>query len=115
MVNQRHGRIVSISSFAAFNTVPYFNVYTATKCGVDGFMRCLEDEINLIKKFDFMKFTTVYPSFIKTRKDFSDSLALNGFMLSPEYVADETVKAIKFGQKRKIMISENRVLNFLLG
>ena len=45
MINQRFGRIINISSFAAFEGIPGASNYVASKAGVIGFTRSLAKEV----------------------------------------------------------------------
>jgi all-trans-retinol dehydrogenase (NAD+) len=106
MIQNKRGKIVSISSMGAKVTMPILSVYSATKYGVDGFMESMFDELCIDGYDDCIKLTTVYPYFMYTSKDvecilnkLKDPYPRN----LPEKVAQITVKGVLEG-KRKIYI-----------
>lgn len=102
MIEQKRGHIVAISSLGGKISFPLACAYCATKFGVRGFMWALFDELCIDNHDRFIKLTTVYPSFISTRKeltDILDSVKEVTPRMSPEFVADEIVKAILFNKK----------------
>lgn len=97
MIERKRGHIVGISSLGGKISFPLAIAYSATKHGVKGFMGALYDELCLTKVDKYVKVTTVYPSFINTRKELSDLLDQThelGPRMSPHYVAKEVVKGI---------------------
>lgn len=116
MIEQQRGRIVCIASITATNPLPTSVVYSSTKFAVNGFMDCLHDELSMTDKDEFIKLTTVFPDFMNTRKELSDVLDEIDYVfprLTPEKVADETVKGMLIN-KRKITVSEIGTLYFIL-
>jgi short-subunit dehydrogenase len=115
MVARKRGRIVSISSITAFVAFPAGTVYTSTKCGLHGFMKCLEAEL-LINDQEFVKFTTIFPEFINTRKELSDVLDkmdLKLSRLSPQRVADETVRGM-LNNESEVVVSDVKFGFFMM-
>lgn len=100
MIERKQGHIVAISSFAGKLTFPGAVVYCTTKFGVTGFMDALFDELCLFNQ-DFIKTTTVYPTFVNTRKDLSEKLDEVGNIprTDPDYAAHLIVKG--FLQNRR--------------
>lgn len=106
MIKQRHGKIVSICSVSAKNSLPFSVTYSSTKWAVDGFMNALFDELCVLELEKQIKLTTIFPDFIRTRKELAsliDEIKMSYDMLTPEEVADETVKAIVIGKREKIV------------
>lgn len=102
MIERRRGHIVAISSISGKVTGPLCSVYCATKFGVRGFMSSLFDQLCVDNHDEFIKLTTVYPSFMNTRKVFAellDSGKESALLLEPEAVADEIVKAIMLNKQ----------------
>jgi all-trans-retinol dehydrogenase (NAD+) len=102
MIKQKRGHIVAISSLAGKLSAPIACGYCATKHGVRGFMNALYDEICAYDQEEFIKTTCVFPSFINTRKELGDLLDETTEILprmTPEFVADEIVKAILYGKR----------------
>jgi all-trans-retinol dehydrogenase (NAD+) len=101
MIERKRGHIVAISSVSGKITFPPAITYCASKFGVRGFMSALYDELCLKDHDEFIKLTTVYPAFINTRKELSDLLDGSNEItprMTPEYVADEVVKAMLLNQ-----------------
>ena len=97
MIDKKRGHIVAIASLGGKITFPLACAYCATKFGVRGFMSALYDELCVDNSDEFIKLTTVFPSFINTRKELSDILDQTDEIaprLSPQFVADEVVKGI---------------------
>lgn len=104
MVKKKEGHVVAICSLAGRFTIPCAVAYCATKFGVHGFMEALKDELDLLDQ-DFVKTTTVYPTFVNTRKDLEDQLNAAGNLprIEPKEVADVIVDGV-LRNKRKILI-----------
>jgi all-trans-retinol dehydrogenase (NAD+) len=97
MIERKRGHIVGISSLGGKITFPLAVAYSSTKFGVQGFMGSLYDELCITNADQYVKLTTVYPSFINTRKELSDILDQTkelGPRMTPQYVANEVVKGI---------------------
>lgn len=108
MIAKRYGRIVSICSILAKNTLALTVTYSTTKWGVDGFMNALYDELCASDFDEFIKLTTVYPDFVSTRKELSDMLDVIKHWynpLTPERVADETIRAV-LKERRELVVSD---------
>lgn len=100
MVERQQGHVVAICSFGGKLTFPCGIAYCASKFGVTGFMDALFDELSVLEQ-DFIKTTTVYPSFVNTRKDLSERLDKVGILtrLEPDDVADVIVKGILLNRR----------------
>jgi len=108
MIERQNGRILTICSLASLFTAPTLTVYCATKMGLKGFMQCLSDELYLNNYHKFIKLTSIYPDFIHTRKEISETLdKMNHFLprLTPERVADEAVRGM-LKRKQNVVVSE---------
>lgn len=98
MIDRKRGHIVGISSLAGKVAVPLGISYTATKFGVRGFMSALYDELCTFDHDEFIKTTTVFPSFVNTRKELGDVLDNITEMtarMPPSYVAKKIVEGIE--------------------
>lgn len=107
MIERKRGSIVAISSMAAKMTIPLASIYGSTKFGVDGFMEALFDDLCLDDHEKFIKLTTVFPYFINTRKNLSDTMdEIDDFIprMTPQFVANKTVEGVLLN-KRKIVIT----------
>lgn len=107
MVHRKAGKIVAIASFFAKMPSPMSTVYSATKFGVDGFMEALFDDLCMDDNEVHIRLTTVYPYFINTRKQLGEMMDECEDILprmTPEYVAEETVKAVLM-RKRKLVLT----------
>lgn len=93
--------MVAISSFAGKITIPCAVAYCATKFGITGFMDSLYDELCLFEQ-DFIKTTTVFPTFVNTQKELCDKLEQAGVLLrlEPDHAAHLIVKAILVDQRK---------------
>lgn len=107
MIKRRRGHVVAISSFAGKLTIPCAVAYCATKFGVTGFMSALFDELCLFEQDDFIKTTTVYPTFVNTRKELGEKLEQAGVLprLEPEHAAHLIVKGI-LTNRRNVFIPD---------
>lgn len=88
---------MAISSLGGKISFPLACAYCATKFGVRGFMLALYDELCVDHSEKYVKTTTVYPSFINTRKCLGDILDTMGEFaprMTPEYVAKEIVNGM---------------------
>lgn len=106
MIEQKKGRIVSISSIGAKITVPVLSVYCATKFGVDGLMEALYDELCYDGHENTIKLTTAFPYFIYTNPHISDVISRLRDPF-PRYMPEEVAKVTVDGvliDKRKIYI-----------
>lgn len=102
MIEKKRGHIVAISSLGGKVSFPLACVYCATKFGVKGFMGALYDELCVDDSDEFVKVTTVFPSFISTRKELTDILDKTKEFaprMSPQYVANEIVKGMLLNRR----------------
>lgn len=97
MVERRRGHIVGISSALGFIPVGRTISYCATKFGVRGLMASLEDEFYQDGLSKDLHTTCVYPTGIRTRKQFVDLVEDLNLILpfhSPDYVANAIVEGM---------------------
>ncbi|XP_065087839.1 protein dhs-3-like [Ochlerotatus camptorhynchus] len=97
MVERRRGHIVAISSVLGFLPVGRTISYCATKYGVRGLMASLEDEFYQDGLSKDLHTTCVYPTGIKTRKQFVDLVQDLNLILpfhTPDYVANAIVEGV---------------------
>ena len=89
------GIIVNIASMAAFQPVPYINVYAATKAYVLSFSRALNRELKSRK----IKVLAVCPFWTKTaffdRSNKNSVIQHFEVMYDPAFIAEKTLKAMK--------------------
>lgn len=72
-MNRRgRGHIVAISSLLGIEAQSQAVCYCSTKFGIRGMMQALAEELRW--KLSPVITTTVYPSFIRTRKEFVDGI-----------------------------------------
>lgn len=101
MIAKQRGNIVAICSMTAKITVPCAVAYCATKCGLDGFMEALFDELCFLKQ-NFVKLTTVYPSYMNTSKSLEKVYKKIGNIpsMKPANAANLIVKAMLADQRK---------------
>lgn len=112
MIERRRGFIVAIASMIVQVTAPLATIYAATKYGVDGFMESLFDELCLDDYDHFIKLSTVYPYFIRTRKELTDVIDEIGDLfpgMTPEFVADQAVRGVLMN-KRNIIVAPSKLI-----
>jgi short-subunit dehydrogenase len=114
MVTRKRGNVVAICSLSAKVTVPCAVAYCSTKFGLDGFMEALYDEICFLKQ-DFIKLTTVYPSYMNTSTNLEKVYRKIGnvHFIKTENAANLIVKAMLV-DKRKIYIPQVAKLTMLI-
>lgn len=108
MIERKCGRIITICSIASLLTAPTMAVYCATKMGLKGFMQCLFEELLVNNYQKFVKLTSVYPDFINTRKEVTETLdQFEHFLprLTPEEVADAAVNA-SLKKRQHVIVSK---------
>jgi all-trans-retinol dehydrogenase (NAD+) len=66
MVERKRGHIVTMCSTLGLKGVRTGSAYAASKFGVRGYLGCLESEIRNHPAKPDIKFTTIYPFFVKT-------------------------------------------------
>lgn len=91
------GDILTVSSVAAQNPIRGYGAYTATKCGVDGFMRALREEV----ADEDVRITVIEPGAVDTEiLEIDDILRvldesdLGETVLEPEDVAETIIFAL---------------------
>lgn len=116
MIERKRGHIVGLSSLAGKIALPLGISYTATKFGVRGFMSALYDELCAFDHDEYVKVTTVFPSFVNTRKVLGDLLDNTNEMtprMPPEYVADKIVDGILKNKRDVTLPPGSNLLTFL--
>jgi len=88
MKENQSGHIVCIASMCGMHATPFGAPYTSTKFGVNGFMASLTEHLRLEKWRPKIKTTCVFPYYIKTRQDVTESL--NSYIRFPPLEVDET-------------------------
>ncbi|MFC1852652.1 SDR family NAD(P)-dependent oxidoreductase [candidate division CSSED10-310 bacterium] len=100
MVAQKQGRIINVASVAAFQAVPWFNVYSAAKAFVLSFTEALAQEV----KGSHIKVSCLCPG--PTRTEFAH-IAGTDTIKPPEFVwmeSDEVVRrALQAVEKNKVV------------
>lgn len=101
MVAKNEGKILNVSSIAAFQPSPFFSTYAATKAFVKNFSRAINFELKTKKSK--VTVTTVCPTPVKTK--FAAAADMQGMNLfeswmavSAETVAKDGYKAMKAGK-----------------
>uniref|UniRef100_A0A182WAF4 Short-chain dehydrogenase/reductase 3 n=1 Tax=Anopheles minimus TaxID=112268 RepID=A0A182WAF4_9DIPT len=102
MKQRRRGYILAVSSILGYIPMPRTVSYVATKFAVRGMMQALGSELTLDGYEETIFPTTLFPTFIATRKELVD--LLNDFsldekitILTPESVADTAVEGMLRG------------------
>lgn len=96
MIERRHGAIITVSSTAGFQPVPYIAVYAATKAFVTSFSLALEEEL----KSHGVVVVTLCPGGTRTR--FFDASGYTpphypGGLQAPEEVVEAALRALDRG------------------
>ncbi|XP_059607564.1 protein dhs-3-like [Phlebotomus argentipes] len=95
MIDRGKGHIVQICSIYGL-IQGKSTMYSMSKHAIHAFVSCLREEIYSNKWQDKIKITCVYPFFIATRKELTDLFQKDSVIInSPDYAADEIVRAIK--------------------
>lgn len=97
MIKRQCGHIVAVASMSAKFTFPLACAYISTKFGVRGLMSAFYDELCIDNSDKFVKLTTAYPHFMRTRKELMEALnnvKITTATMSPKFVADEVIKAM---------------------
>ncbi|TMW55540.1 hypothetical protein Poli38472_010422 [Pythium oligandrum] len=113
MLKRNKGHLVSIASAAGIFGCGGMVDYSASKYAAVGLMTSLRQEVHAMGK-NGIHFTTVCPSFIKTGMFEGVKPPLLTTWLSPEYVAEMSVRAIRRNQGRLMMPSILYVLELLI-
>ena len=115
MVEKGNGGIINVASVAAFQPVPYMNVYSATKAYVKSFSLALHEEY----KDKGIVVTAVCPGYTKTNFQNAANMSSDavGIKMLPEDVVRQSLIAHKKGKNlvingviNKIMAHSNRFL-----
>ena len=115
MVEKGNGGIINVASVAAFQPVPYMNVYSATKAYVKSFSLALNEEY----KDKGIVVTAVCPGYTKTNFQNAANMSSDavGIKMLPEDVVRQSLIAHKNGKNlvingviNKIMAHSNRFL-----
>uniref|UniRef100_A0A1L8E4L1 Short-chain dehydrogenase/reductase 3 n=2 Tax=Nyssomyia neivai TaxID=330878 RepID=A0A1L8E4L1_9DIPT len=99
MIERKKGHVVCIASASSIHPMPGATIYTGTKWGVAGLMAALEEEVRNEGHGNYVKFTTVYPYFVATRKDLVESINLRFPAITAQETAKVTVGAILRNEK----------------
>lgn len=116
LVSAPEGHIVQIASAAGFFGVPFQVVYCASKWFVIGLSEALRQELRN-QGHSHVHLTTVCPSFVKTGMFAGTKAPLFTPFLTPEYVVDKIIKAVKknrFYIKIPFMVKLSPILQNLL-
>lgn len=113
MIEKDAGKILNVSSIAAFQPSPFFAAYAATKAFVKNFSQAIQYE--LYSKKSKVTVTTVCPTPVKTKfAAAADMQGMNLFeswmVVSAETVARDGYKAMKAG---KDMVIPKRVFQYM--
>ena len=100
MIKNKRGHIVGVSSQAYQLPLHSMTIYATTKFGNKGFIDALREDLFCYGFNDFIKTSTVFTGFVKTKDDMVDAVTSNfrDFFLSmcePEKVADTVVNGIQ--------------------
>ena len=103
--------IITISSMSGVSPMPYFALYSATKCCLTNFFSSLRIEL----KKQGVKVTTVLPGGVPTRPDIIQDIKGQGLWgklsaKSPEYVAKTSLKKVKKNKRIHIPGFFNKLL-----
>ncbi|XP_055610960.1 17-beta-hydroxysteroid dehydrogenase 13-like [Uranotaenia lowii] len=108
MVRRKRGHIVAVCSVLGLLAVFRGIGYCATKHGVRGFMRTLREELVFLNLDKHIHTTTVFPTFISTRKELMDivydMLGICLKTVTPEQAARAIVAALQKNQHEKRII-----------
>ncbi|EGZ12682.1 hypothetical protein PHYSODRAFT_337099 [Phytophthora sojae] len=102
MVKRNRGHIVCIGSAGSLFGFPNMVDYGSTKFASYGLMCHLRQELRSLGKYG-INLTVVCPSFIKTGMFEGVRVPMLTTWLSPEYAADQVVKAVRRNQWRVLM------------
>uniref|UniRef100_A0A182PUY0 Short-chain dehydrogenase/reductase 3 n=1 Tax=Anopheles epiroticus TaxID=199890 RepID=A0A182PUY0_9DIPT len=91
MIRRKRGHIVAIASIASYLPIERIITYAASKYGVRGLMGSFASELHNEGVDEFVKTTTVYPCFIKTRLELMDALKKMGIKNRVPIMPSETV------------------------
>ena len=103
--------VVTISSMSGVSPMPYFALYSATKCCLTNFFSSLRLEL----KKEGVKVTTVLPGGVPTRPDIINDIKGQGLWgklsaKSPQFVASTSLKKVKKNKRIYIPGFFNKLL-----
>ena len=95
--------IINVSSVSGIYPMPYFAIYSASKCALTAFSVALREEV----KKQNIAVTAVLPGAMPTREDIKAQIKGQGIwgklaVKSPEWVAEKSIKAVR-KNKRKLI------------
>lgn len=107
--------ILAISSMSGVSPMPYFALYSATKCALTNFFTSLHYEL----KKQNAKVTVILPGGVYTRPDIVEDIKNQGLWgklssKKPEFVAEKSLKALSKNKIKYIPGFFNKLLNFLM-
>ncbi|XP_035907423.1 17-beta-hydroxysteroid dehydrogenase 13-like [Anopheles stephensi] len=91
MIQRKRGHIVAIASIASYLPTERMITYVASKYGVRGLMGSFASELHNEGVDEYVRTTTVYPCFIKTRLELMDALKKMGIKNRVPILRSETV------------------------
>uniref|UniRef100_A0A182T5L8 Uncharacterized protein n=1 Tax=Anopheles maculatus TaxID=74869 RepID=A0A182T5L8_9DIPT len=102
MKQRRRGYILAVSSILGYIPMPRAVSYVATKFAVRGMMQALQRELAMDGFGETIGASTLFPTFIATRKELMDLLSELSFdeklaVLTPESVADTAIDGMLRG------------------
>lgn len=106
--------ILTVSSLCGATPMPYFALYSATKCALINFF----DSIRFEYKNTKVKITTLMPGSIPTRPDIIADIKKQGLTgrlskKSPEYVVKSSLKALSKNKRHIVPGAYNKFVYFL--
>lgn len=97
MREQGHGHIVGISSFSAYQPLPYFAAYTASKAGFTSYLNAVRMELKALG----IQVSAIHPGFVRT--DILPDIGDYPFAAPADKVAREIADAISRKQANAIV------------
>ncbi|KYN07570.1 Short-chain dehydrogenase/reductase family 16C member 6 [Cyphomyrmex costatus] len=117
MIEKNHGHIVALSSVVSFITFAYGTIYCPSKFAVRGIMEATSEELRTLSNGkSSIKFTTVYPSFVRTGLCKKPKIRFPRIMeeLLPQQVASSIIDAQRRNYKNKGIPPHWLLLLFLI-
>lgn len=113
-LNSEDLEILTVSSSCGLTPMPYFALYSATKCALINFFDALRYEYKKTK----VKITTLTPGSVPTRPDIIEDIKKQGLTgkfssKSPDYVVKKGLKALANNKRRCIPGLYNKFVCFL--
>jgi short-subunit dehydrogenase len=94
LVRQPEAHVINIASASGYIALPFAATYASSKWAVIGFSESLQEELRLAGN-GHVRVTTVCPSYIATGMFAGVKLPRFSWFLTPERVADLTVRAVR--------------------